>query len=52
MSSEEVEFFRNNIGEVIQNLGFMSTSLNKETAFMFTKNLFIEIEVDDLPRKE
>jgi hypothetical protein len=29
MSEKEIEFFKKNIGEVVQNLGYFSTSLSR-----------------------
>ena len=39
-------------GEIIQCLGFMSTSTNKKTALTFATNVLIIIDVDDGPMDE
>ena len=32
MSFNELKYFENNIGDVVQNLGFLSTSKDRQTA--------------------
>ncbi len=46
IKEEQFEQFKQNIGGVIQNLGFLSTSLNQPIAQQFIINIKIEITVD------
>ena len=44
-SDEEIKFYQNNVGKVILNLGFLSTSRNENIATKFADNLFFVIKV-------
>ena len=46
LSEEEMEFFRSNQGEVIELLGFTSTTRNRATMRNFEGNAILEIIVD------
>lgn len=46
-NEEEIKGLMQNIGEMVQNLGFLSTSFSKETANIYVKNVFFEILVKD-----
>ena len=39
INSQELKNLQNNLGKFVQNLGFLSTSLNKQQAQVFTKNV-------------
>lgn len=43
MSEDEIHYFKAN--DVVQNLGFLSTSLSKEEALEYSANAFFEIHV-------
>ena len=42
---EEIENYKKNEGEIIQNLGFLSTSTDLDTAENFAKNLMFIIQI-------
>ena len=44
-SQEEIQNYKKNVGEIIQNLGFLSTTIDKETAENFAGNLIFVINV-------
>ena len=47
---EEIKNYENNVEEIIQNLGFLSTTTDKETAENFAKNLIFVVNVKQEPR--
>ena len=47
LSQEEIEFFKNNTGDVIELLGFISTAKNKVSCRNFEGNAILEIIVED-----
>ena len=42
---EEIENYKKNEGEIIQNLGFLSTSTDRDTAENFAKNLMFIVQI-------
>ena len=44
-SNEEISSYKKNVGQIIQNLGFLSTSTDLETGENFARNLIFVIEV-------
>ena len=45
-SDWEIDNYKKNVGEIIQNLGFLSTSTDKNTAKKFLTNLMIVITIE------
>ena len=49
---EEVKELQSSVGRHIETLGFLSTTLSKQTALGFIGNSLLEIEVSELPKDE
>lgn len=45
ISFNELQYFKNSINRVVQNLGFLSTSLKKQTALEYVHNVLFQIFV-------
>ena len=52
LSEEEIDFFKNNTGEVIELLGFISTTKNIVSSRNFEGNAILEIIVDDKGKRQ
>ena len=51
-SEKEINYYENNVGDIIQTLGFLSTSRKKRIAERFAGNLMLMITVKDADRNQ
>lgn len=52
LSPSEMDYLANSVNKVVQNLGFLSASIDLEIAESYTTNAFFEIAVRDVPRNK
>ena len=51
-SEKEINFYKNNVGKIVMNLGFFSTSRNEKRANKFAENLFFIIKMSHEKREK
>lgn len=49
-SPKEIEYYKNNVGNIIQMMGFFSTSMDRSVGERFVDNILMKIRVKDVPR--
>ena len=51
-SFKEIQYYKKNVGSIIQTLGFLSTSRKRNVAERFVNNLLVMIIVKDVDRNK